>query len=94
MGEKAPIQSKDLLTNLAVKGDLPYCTLEDLSNSLYYAAGHSQLGAKVSAVEDYGNIFGYNRGDVNHKLFSMLDYGNVINKDDQFVGSGSNRMVS
>ena len=24
MGEKAPLQSKDLLTNLTVKGDLPY----------------------------------------------------------------------
>lgn len=91
MGEKAPIQSKDLLTNLTVKGDLPYCTLRDLSNSLYFASGSSALGSKPAVVRGFGNIFGYNRGDVNHKLFSMLDYGNVINKDDQFVGSTSNR---
>lgn len=91
MGEKAPLQSKDLLTNLTVKGDLPYCSLRDLSNSLYYAGGSSPLGSKPAVVEGFGNIFGYNRGDVNHKLLSMLDYGNIINKDDQFVGSTSNR---
>lgn len=90
MGEKAPIQSKDLLTNLTVKGDLPYCTLLDLSNSLYYAGGSSSLGTKPTVVKGFGNIFGYNRGDVNHKLLSMLDYGNFINKNDQFVG-GTNR---
>lgn len=92
MGEKAPIQSKDLLTNLTVKGDLPYCTLEDLSNSLHYAAGHpSQLGNKVSVVEDYGNIFGYNRGDVNHKLLTMLDYGNIVLPTATWIGSDTNR---
>ena len=35
MGEKAPIQSKDLLTNLSVKGDLPYCTINDFSQALW-----------------------------------------------------------
>lgn len=91
MGEKAPIQSKDLLTNLVVKGDLPYCSLRDLSNSLYFAGGSAPLGPKPSVVEGFGNIFGYNRGDVNHKLLSMLDYGNIISKDDQFAGGTSNR---
>lgn len=91
MGEKAPIQSKDLLTNLAVKGDLPYCTLLDLSNALYYAGGSSPLGSLPKAVENFGNIFGYNRGDVNHKLLSMLDYGNVVNSADQFLGTATNR---
>jgi hypothetical protein len=92
MGEKAPIQSKDLLTNLTVKGDLPYCTLEDFSNALYYAAGApSQLGKSVSVVEDCGNIFGYNRGDVNHKLLTMLDYGNVVLSSASWLGSSSNR---
>lgn len=92
MGEKAPLQSKDLLTNLTVKGDLPYCTLSDLNHSLYYAAGNpSQLGKNVSVVSGFGNIFGYNRGDVNHKLLHMLDYGNVVRKDSSVVGSGTNR---
>jgi hypothetical protein len=39
MGEKAPLQSKDLLTNLTVKGDLPYCTLQDLGAALKFSAG-------------------------------------------------------
>lgn len=92
MGEKAPLQSKDLLTNLTVKGDLPYCTLQDLSHALYYAAGNpSQLGDDVSVVSGFGNIFGYNRGDVNHKLLHMLDYGNVVSKNASNVGSNTNR---
>lgn len=88
MGEKAPIQSMDLLTNLTVKGDLPYCTLADFSNSLHYAAGHpAQLGKSVSVVSEYGNIFGYNRGDVNYKLLHMLDYGNVVAPSASWIGS-------
>lgn len=91
MGEKAPLQSKNLLTNLTVKGDLPYCSLEDLHNSLYYAGGNQALGTKVSIKSDYQNIFGYNRGDVNHKLLSMLDYGNVVLKSSTSIGGSSNR---
>uniref|UniRef100_A0AAU8AYF0 Major capsid protein n=1 Tax=Dulem virus 245 TaxID=3145722 RepID=A0AAU8AYF0_9VIRU len=91
MGEKAPLQSKDLLTNLTVKGDLPYCSLLDLSNALYYAGGAKSLGSTPTTVEGFGNIFGYNRGDVNHKLLSMLDYGNVVNKGDEFLGTTANR---
>lgn len=92
MGEKAPIQSKDLLTNLTVKGDLPYCTLNDLGISLYSASGNpAQLGGKVSVVSEFGNIFGYNRGDVNHKLLSMLDYGNVVDKRTDKIGTSTNR---
>ena len=92
MGEKAPLQSKDILTNLTVKGDLPYCTLDDLHYSLKYAAGDpSQLGKKVSVIEGFGNIFGYNRGDVNHKLLTMLDYGNVVNKTASWIGTDANR---
>lgn len=92
MGEKSPIQSKDLLTNLTVKGDLPYCSLNDLGISLYSAAGNpSQLGDKVSVVPGFENIFGYNRGDVNHKLLSMLDYGNVVDKATDKIGTSTNR---
>lgn len=92
MGEKAPIQSKDLLTNLTVKGDLPYCTLSDLNYALKFASGNpTDLGNKVSVSSGFGNIFGYNRGDVNHKLLSMLDYGNVVDKNASWIGSSSNR---
>jgi len=91
MGEKAPLQSKDLLTNLTVKGDLPYCTLADFHEALYFSSGNVPLGNKVSISEGFGNIFGYNRGDVNHKLLSMLDYGNVVNKASSNVGTSSNR---
>ena len=92
MGEKAPVQSKNLLTNLVVKGDLPYCTLSDLHYSLRYAAGNpKQLGDDVSVILGYGNIFGYNRGDVNHKLLTMLDYGNVVSKTATWIGADTNR---
>ena len=92
MGEKAPIQSKDLLTNLKVSGDLPYCTLSDFHNALKFSAGSpSALGSTVSVTEGFGNIFGYNRGDVNHKLLSMLDYGNVVKPDASWIGSSANR---
>lgn len=91
MGEKAPLQSKDLLTNLTVKGDLPYCTLLDLSNALFFSGGNKPLGSKVSVAPGYDNIFGYNRGDVNHKLLSMLDYGNLVKSNSEDVGTTSNR---
>lgn len=91
MGEKAPLQSKDLLTSLTVKGDLPYCTLSDLGDSLCFAAGNTPLGGSPAVVEDFANIFGYNRGDVNHKLLTMLDYGNLVQPETELVGSTSNR---
>lgn len=91
MGEKAPIQSKDLLTNLTVKGDLPYCSLHDLSAALYYAGGNTSLGSTVKVAKDFGNIFGYNRGDVNHKLLTMLDYGNIVTNSSTDIGTASNR---
>jgi hypothetical protein len=92
MGEKAPLQSKDLLTNLTVKGDLPYCTLQDLGTALKFSAGDpTQLGDDVSVISGFGNIFGYNRGDINHKLLSMLDYGNLVDKASTWIGSDANR---
>lgn len=94
MGEKAPLQSKDLLTNLAVKGDLPYCTLLDFNDAVSFSGGNAALGANVSVVPGYGNIFGYNRSDINHKLLTMLDYGNFIKKDSNLVGSSSNRWLN
>lgn len=91
MGEKAPIQSKDLLTNLTVKGDLPYCTVNDFSQALYFSGGNTATGSSPRTVSGFGNIFGYNRGDVNHKLLSMLDYGNVVSPSGSGVGSTANR---
>lgn len=92
MGEKAPLQSKDLLTNLTVKSDLPFCTLTDFSYALRYAAGNpSELGNTVSTVSGFGNIFGYNRGDVNYKLLHMLDYGNLVHNSSSWIGTAKNR---
>lgn len=91
MGEKSPLQSKDFLTSLTVKGDLPYCSLNDLSDAVYLSAGNSLLGSSVSVPSGYGNIFGYNRGDVNHKLLSMLDYGNIVSPSNSSVGTAQNR---
>ena len=91
MGEKAPLQSKDLLSNLVVKGDLPYCRLSDFDSALFLAGGGVPTGTSPTVAEGFGNIFGYNRGDVNHKLLSMLDYGNVVKKDSQDIGTTSNR---
>ena len=91
MGEKAPLQSKDLLTNLTVKGDLPFCSLSDLSKALLLSGGNVATGTSPSAPSGFGNIFGYNRGDVNHKLLSMLDYGNVVDPTSSYVGSTTNR---
>ena len=91
MGEKAPLQSKDILTNLVVKGDLPYCTLSDFDSALYSSGGGVALGSTVKVTDAYANIFGYNRGDVNHKLLSMLGYGNVVKKDSSSIGTSANR---
>lgn len=91
MGEKAPLQSKDLLTNLTVKGDLPYCNLSDLSSSLYFSGGNAPTGRTPSVASGFGNIFGYNRGDVNHKLLTMLNYGNLVKPEASDVGTDSNR---
>lgn len=91
MGEKAPLQSKNLLSNLTVKGDLPYCSLTDLSASLFFAGGNKALGNNVTVVEGFANIFGYNRGDVNHKLLTMLDYGNFVTKSSNDIGTSVNR---
>lgn len=78
MGEIAPVQSKDLLNALTVKGDLPWCNLSDLGWSTFLSSGALSTGASPSAPSSHANIFGYNRGDVNYKLLHMLNYGNVI----------------
>ena len=91
MGEFAPIQSKTLLDPLSVGADIPYCTLLDLSRAVYYASGSTPLGATVSVRPDYGNVFGYNRGDTSHKLLTYLNYGNFLNPSGSEVGSTANR---
>ena len=77
MGEVAPVQSKDLLNALTVRGDIPWCTLSDLGRALYYAGGFRGTGSTPSVVSGFESIFGYNRGDLDHKLLHMLNYGNV-----------------
>ena len=78
MGEIAPVQSKDLLNALTVKGDLPWCNLSDLGWSTFLSSGSFSTGTSPSAPSSHANIFGYNRGDVNYKLLHMLNYGNII----------------
>lgn len=91
MGAVAPVQAKTLLDPLAVKTDIPWCTLLDLSRAVYYASGSTPLGATVSVPSGFGNIFGYNRGDTSHKLLSYLNYGNFLNPSSSEVGSSANR---
>ena len=91
MGKVAPVQSKTLLDPLTVGSDIPWCYLNDLFNALYYSAGNIALGQTVNVVSDYANIFGYNRGDVNFKLISYLNYGNIVNPSSNNVGTTSNR---
>jgi len=90
MGEIAPVQSKDLLNALTVKGDLPWCNLSDLGYSVFYASGATSTGTSPSVPVGRGNIFGYNRGDVNYKLLHMLNYGNFIPSSPSISIGGSN----
>ena len=92
MGEIAPVQSKDLLNALTVKGDLPWCNLSDLGWSTFLSSGVLSTGTSPSAPSSHANIFGYNRGDVNYKLLHMLDYGNVIPTNPALsIGGSSHR---
>ena len=91
MGEVAPVQSKDLLNALTVKGDLPYCTLLDLSYSLYYSGGNVPTGGSVSVASGFESIHGFNRGDLGHKLLTYLNYGNFVNPASSNVGDAQDR---
>lgn len=91
MGEVAPVQSKDLLNALTVKGDLPWCTLSDLGNAVYYAGGCRSTGSTPSVVSGFESIFGYNRGDLDYKLLHMLNYGNIVSDGVTGVGGTANR---
>ena len=90
MGEVAPVQSKDLLNALTVKGDLPYCTLRDLSYACIFAGGNAALGSSPSAPSGFESIHGFNRGDLAYKLLHYLNYGNTVLPSATLVGS-SNR---
>lgn len=89
MGEVAPVQSKDLLNALTVKGDIPWCTLTDLGVAVYYAGGNRATGPTPSVASGFESIFGYNRGDLDYKLLHMLNYGNIVALAN--VGGTSNR---
>ena len=90
MGEVAPVQSKDLLNSLVVKGDLPYCTLSDLGYACYYSNGNQALGGSPYTASGFESIHGFNRGDLSHKLITYLNYGNIVNSASVQIGS-SNR---
>lgn len=91
MGEVAPVQSKTLLDPLAVGTDIPWCTLFDLHSALLFSSANADLGATVTVPSNYGNIFGYNRGDTSYKLLAYLNYGNVVYPGSNSVGTGANR---
>ena len=90
MGEVAPVQSKDLLNALTVKGDIPWCTLHDLGLAVYYAGGNHSTGTAPSVVSGFESIFGYNRGDLDYKLLHMLNYGNIVDSV-SYVGGTAQR---
>lgn len=90
MGDIAPIQAKSILESLTVGGDIPYCSLSDLFYACYYAGGYSALGNTVSVASDFESIHGFNRGDLDFKLLSYLNYGNFVIHADS-VGTSTNR---
>ena len=90
MGDIAPVQAKSVLSALTVKGDIPYCTLSDLSSAIYYCGGNTALGSSPGPQSGFESIFGYNRGDTTHKLLTYLNYGNFISTASNGVG-GANR---
>jgi hypothetical protein len=91
MGEVAPVQSKDLLNALTVKGDIPWCKLSDLSDAVFFAGGNRATGPTPSVTSGYESIFGYNRGDLDYKLLHMLNYGNIVSSTSVPVGGTANR---
>ena len=91
MGEVAPVQSKDLLNALTVKGDIPWCNLSDLGYAVYCAGGYRATGPTPLAVSGFESIFGYNRGDLDFKLLHMLNYGNIVGDSTHLVGGTANR---
>ena len=91
MGEKAPVQSRGLLTPQLVKTDLPWCLLSDFSRALGYQQNSEALGSKVSAPSGFASMFGFNKGDLSHKLLSYLGYGNIVSKTSSGIGDSANR---
>ena len=90
MGEVAPVQSKDLLNALTVKGDIPYCSVRDLGVAAYFSGGDKPLGSKVKVNSGFESIHGFNRADLSYKLLHMLNYGNIVDPSTVNVG-GNNR---
>lgn len=91
MGEKAPVQSRGLLTPQLVKTDLPWCTLMDLAIATSFQQGDFALNEKVEVPIGYRSMFGFNKGDLTHKLLTYLSYGNYILPDSSKVGGPDNR---
>ena len=91
MGEVAPIQSKSLIDPLTIGIDIPWCSLSDLSYAIYLSGGNTPLGKNVSVPSSFGNIFNYNRGDVNAKLLFYLNYGNFVSPSFSNIGNSTNR---
>ena len=56
MGEIAPVQSRTLLDPLAVGTDIPWCTLSDLSDGIFFYSGGKPLGQTVTVPSGFSNF--------------------------------------
>ena len=78
MGQVKSQIEQEQLDPLTVGTDIPYCNLIDLHFAVDFSGGHANLGQTVKVFSGFGNIFNFNRGDVNFKLLSYLNYGNFV----------------
>lgn len=91
MGEVNPTQSLSLTEALTTQTDLPWCTLDDLSWAT--VAMNSAVSAGDAPISDTPgfkrtlNMFGFNSGDLTHKLLTYLNYGNYVSSTDQVGGT-------
>lgn len=92
MGDKNPTQSKSLLEALTTDNDLPWTSLSNLASATVYQSHQTGgIGSKVTVAEGFGSMFGFNKGDLTHKLLHYLNYGNFVDKNSTTVGYSTNR---
>ncbi|WGL30902.1 major capsid protein [Dipodfec virus UOA04_Rod_499] len=92
MGDKNPTQSKSLLEALTTNTDLPYTAINNLHFAcLFQSHQLSGTGSSVTVPQGFGSMFGFNKGDLTHKLLHYLNYGNFVAKTTTVVGNSSNR---
>lgn len=90
MGDVAPVQSKSLFQSFDVQSDLPWCYLRDLHAAVFFSNGNALTGSNPSANPTHASFFGFNRGDLTHKLLTYLNYGNIVDPTSN-IGNSQNR---